>query len=509
MPAFRIFENSLQARFHASRADVQIFGGGFGNGKTANTIIKTLQLAKDYPGCNGLIARSTLPKLNDTIRAEFIKWCPSAWIKQFNKPEGKSSTCVLKNGSTINFRYIAQQGKREETSTSNLLSATYDFVVVDQMEDPEISHKDFLDLFGRLRGQARYIGNDSTMPRVGPGWMILTTNPTRNWLYRKLILPYHVYKKTGRRLPDLLVHPVTNEPLIELFEGSTYENRENLPAGFIERMEAAYHGQMRSRFLMGEWGGFEGLVYSKFNRDLSAVTEDQMRTYLEQIIGAGFKVKWIESLDYGIAVPTCYLLGFVDPRGNAHIVDGFNKAELSASDIISRIKELRYKWTGSRNAEQPILADPSIFRRQSGEKKTVGSSTADMLHDNGKGVICIRGNNDIMNGIAKVQSYMVVIDKHINPYTREYGAPYLYINDNMDFLLSQIEDYYWAKDTEGMPMDKPKDGNDDACDSLKYWFSFRPEIANINVTVLTNVKPQTQWRERDMPTVRHKKARHK
>jgi hypothetical protein len=32
-----------------------------------------------------------------------------------------------------------------ETSSSNLLSATYDWIVVDQIEDPEITEKDFLD----------------------------------------------------------------------------------------------------------------------------------------------------------------------------------------------------------------------------------------------------------------------------------------------------------------------------------------------------------------------------
>jgi hypothetical protein len=35
-------------------------------------LVKALQLAKDYPGSNGLIARSTFPKLNDTIRKEFL-----------------------------------------------------------------------------------------------------------------------------------------------------------------------------------------------------------------------------------------------------------------------------------------------------------------------------------------------------------------------------------------------------------------------------------------------------
>ena len=37
-----------------------------------------------------------------------------------------------------------------------LLSATYDWIGLDQIDDPGITHKDFLDLLGRLRGDTPY-----------------------------------------------------------------------------------------------------------------------------------------------------------------------------------------------------------------------------------------------------------------------------------------------------------------------------------------------------------------
>ena len=135
MPTFRLFKDSLQDRFLNSKAKVQFYGGGFANGKTASACIKAINLAKDYPGSNGLIARSTYPKLNDTIRKEFVKWCPEDWIKSFPRSQNSSNTCTLTNGTTINFRYIQQQGKsHQESTTSNLLSATYDWIVVDQID---------------------------------------------------------------------------------------------------------------------------------------------------------------------------------------------------------------------------------------------------------------------------------------------------------------------------------------------------------------------------------------
>src|SRR5215207_3497129 len=168
MPEFKLLRGGIQDSFFQLRTKIQLFGGGFGNGKTTAAVGKTLQLTQDYPGANVLMARSTYPKLNDTLRKEFLKWCPKDWIASFPLSVNASNLCTLKNGTTLPFRYIAQQGKQEESSTSNLLSATYDVIVVDQAEDPEISFKDFLDLMGRLRGNTPYRGDDPTMPRTGP-----------------------------------------------------------------------------------------------------------------------------------------------------------------------------------------------------------------------------------------------------------------------------------------------------------------------------------------------------
>lgn len=260
MAEYRLIPGSIQDQFGQLRTKIQIFGGGYGNGKTAAAVVqKALRLAKEYPGSNGLIARATYPKLNDTIRKEFLKWCPKNWIQSFPLSKNADNTCTLTNGTTINFRYIAQQGKASTEdggqTTSNLLSATYDWIIVDQLEDPEITEKDFNDLLGRLRGNARYIGNDPTMPLTGPRWFIGCVNPTRNWVYRKLVAPLKKYLEHGIITDELLClrepaeldngvpNPDVDKPilddegrpqlLISLVEGSTYTNKHNLGADFI------------------------------------------------------------------------------------------------------------------------------------------------------------------------------------------------------------------------------------------------------------------------------------
>src|SRR4051812_26828825 len=138
MPNYRLEKGSLQWGFNKSRAKMQIFGGAFANGKTTALVIKALGLVKDYPGCNGLLARETYPKLNDTLRKEFLNWCPPHWIKR--RPTQEDNTVYFNNGSVVNFRYVNQRGKSRDdgSSSSNLLSATYDWIGVDQIEDPGI-----------------------------------------------------------------------------------------------------------------------------------------------------------------------------------------------------------------------------------------------------------------------------------------------------------------------------------------------------------------------------------
>ena len=475
MTVFKIHEDSLQERFQNSRSKIQLFGGGFANGKTANACIKALKLAKDYPGSNGLMARSTYPKLNDTLRKEFIKWCPKDWVQSFPKSQNASNTCTLTNGTTINFRYIAQQGKSTgEATTSNLLSATYDWIVVDQMEDPEIVHKDFLDLLGRLRGMTTYRGDDPTMPVTGPRYFILTTNPTRNWVYKKLVKPVHdlspVHYSTKKPkkvvINDNLLCKTDKEgrvildennlptPTIEVYEGSTYENEENLEPDFIETLESAYKGQMRERFLKGNWGAYEGLVYPQFNEDVHVMQHQDILDYFYQLKMQVEDMIYLEGYDYGLAVPFCYMCGFDDNFGNVFLLDGEYQSELSPEDQAVLINSKRKDYGIPINNH--VWSDPSIFRRSPGAKKLVGMSVGAMLLEDG--IYCTPGNNAIANGIVKVGQYLNIHMHHKNPITGKWNLSlkaltfmqtYDLIKDNIQSLDEAI-DYIEKEWTDGI-----------------------------------------------------------
>jgi len=521
MAVFNLIDDSIQDRFLQCVAKIQILAGGFANGKTSVACVRACELARDYPGSNGLIARSTYPKLNDTIRKEFLKWCPPDWIKSFPKSQNASNTCTMTNGTTINFRYIAQQGKNnQESTTSNLLSATYDWIIVDQMEDPEIVHKDFLDLLGRLRGMTRYQGDDPRMPKTGPRFFMMTVNPTRNWFYKKLVKPVHDFIKYGRISNDLLC--VTDDdgaivideegkpvPLIEIFEGSTYENKDNLEADYIRTLESTYKGQQKDRYLYGKWAAYEGLVHPSFDDGIHMIPHEQILSYYNKCRHAG-TLTILEGYDYGLAVPYCYLFGFVDPHGNVLILDGDYRSESSVDQDLpdnpshaSSILSIREEYYSEGSI---IFCDPAIFRRGAGGKKVVGQTVAGMLNE--KGIKTQRGNNHIANGIVKVNQYLHIQGFHRNPITRNDGAPYIMFSDKLEFVEDEFNGYYWRKDSSGDTEDIPVDKNDHAMNTIKYLLSRRPELAKI----LEFKKPKQvgwyKWGERDIQATTRKLARH-
>lgn len=526
-PEFKLVENSMQHRFLKSRAKVQLIGGGFGNGKTTAMVQKGLRLAKLYPGSNGLMARSTYPKLNDTLRKEFLRWCPASWIKSFPMSANASNTCTLKNGTTINFRYISQQGKTNEASTSNLLSATFDWIIVDQIEDPEIVEKDFDDLLGRLRGNTPFIGDRTTvdpllgdmdtMPSSGPRWFIMSCNPTRNWVYKKLVHPLKVYESHKEVIDTLLCvrDPDTRKPvlrhdgspslLIDLFEGSTYENKHVLGSDFIQTLESAYQGQMRDRFLLGKWAAYEGLVYPMWDETLHCLPQQEIRSYITQCWDEGYDGAWIEGYDFGMAEPSCYLLSYVDPRGNVLVVDGFYRPEMLAREQAAEILRIRNSW-GVDEEHLTSYADPDIFRRKAG-RNVVGHTIANMLaEDSGQKISFIRGNNDILNGIQKVQGYLSPVGAHRHPLRKTYPAPYFYTALELTFINDEMNSYYWSTDNHGVRSDKPMDGKDHALDAIKYMLSRRPNIASIR-TDERGSPAWMKWHERDV-TENTKRARY-
>lgn len=463
-------DNPDQLHFFECREPIAGFTGGYGNGKTAVLGLGAITVASQYRDARVLVGRATRPKLEDSTKPELIKWLPHDWVARW--PTDRHNNIHMKHtNSTIEFRHIRQEGKGKGEEQSNLLSATYDAIFVDQLDDPEFTYKDFEDLIGRLRGTARYIGDDPNMPPVGPQWFRFGANPTRNWLYRELVQPFFTYKRTGLVTQKLLVDEETRKPLLNVFNAPSTANQKHTGKGYVQRMRSVFRGSMSKRFVDADWGAYEGLVYPEYDEAMHMVPHEQMQKYVlnglaEDLLGV------VEGYDYGQVSPSCYLLGFFNDTGDVFIADGFYDARMNVQSQAKNIKTIRNSWKVTPSDH--IYADPDIFRGRNATATKVGESIAALFRD--FGIEMQRGANAIESGLDKVATYLNVDDMHMHPFKRGYGAPRLYITSKLEFWHNEIVDYYWNKNVQGENVDKPRDTNDHAMDATKYLFTRRNRV---------------------------------
>ena len=463
----------MQHAFFMCRDEIAGYTGGYGNGKTAALGVLAINFATSYENARILVGRATRPKLEDSTKPELLKWFPEEWAEQWPS-ERRNNLVVKETNSTIEFRHIRQEGKGKGEQQSNLLSATYDAIIVDQIDDPEFGFKDFADLVGRLRGTAKYIGDDPTMPRVGPQWLRFGANPTRNWLFRQVVNPFFIYKKTGVITKDLLYDPDTRKPIINIFNAPTSANKHNTGARYGRRMEIVMRGSMAKRYIEGDWSAYEGLIYPDYDQTVHMVDADELREYIKKQLSLD-QLGVIEGYDYGQAVPSCYGLAFYDITGNVFLADGFYEAQKTVKWQADKIKQIRDQWNiipGDR-----IYADPQIFRGTGATREKVSQKISDLFA--AEGIAMQRGANDISSGIEKITSYLAVDAHHKHPIKNTYGAPRLFVSSNLEWWHNEIVDYYWNKNIQGMNVDKPRDVNDHAMDMTKYLLSKRKKIVGV------------------------------
>lgn len=474
MPA-KIFElseedNPWQLNFFECREEVAGFTGGFGNGKTSVMGVLACYVAENYENARVLVGRATRTKLEDSTKPEIMKWVPEDSVARWPS-ERWNNIEFARTKSRIEFRHVRQEGKGKGEEQSNLLSATYDAIFIDQMDDPEFSYKDFADLFGRLRGTAKYIGDDPTFPRVGPQWLRFGANPTRNWLYREVCGPYFLWEKTGLITPKLLIDPDTRKPIMRVFNAPSEANKKHTGERFSKRMQIVFRGAMFDRYVKAKWDAYEGLVYPDYSDTVHLVDHGDLTAYIKEQL-ANDALGIAEAYDYGKIVPSCYGLAFFNEVGDVFLTDGFYEANAGIPKQAKWIKEIRNEWKVIPT--EPIFGDPQLFKKTEAQKNGDNTSIVSMFEEHD--ITMQRGANDITSGIEKVSSYLTIDKLHLHPIKRTYGAPRIFVSSKLDWWHNEIADYYWNKNIAGQNVDKPMDRNDHAMDMTKYLLTKRNRV---------------------------------
>ncbi|OYT64163.1 hypothetical protein B6U67_00745 [Methanosarcinales archaeon ex4484_138] len=383
-----------QAQFLKSNARYKLFSGAYGAGKTKIGCIHVILECLQNPGSLWLVGTQTYPMLRDTVVRTFFeeielyqKALEEAGIKESIIQEWNKTEMRVRfvNGSEVLFRSCEDPAKFK--------SLNLDGWYLD--EAVEVSEGIFRMLQGRLRG---------THTKKHRG--LITTNPSgySNWVYR-----YFIEKPID---DSLTIH------------SSTFNNI-FLPPEYINDLKNSYDEDYARRYLHGEWGTFEGIIYKDFShqRHIGEYHDHEFKYY-------------IGGYDDGQRNPASLLVIGVDSDDRYYVVEEFYQAGLTSVDIVERVKEINKKYD-----MDTIYCDPSGLNTIM-EMKRAGLPAKD-------------ADNAVLDGIKAVASM--------------FKQDRLFIDVNCTNLLRELESYRWEKDKAGQNLtEKPLKLEDHAVDSLRY-----------------------------------------
>src|SRR5262249_17460406 len=156
-------------------------------------------------------------------------------------------------------------------------------------------------------------------------------------------------------------------------------NVDNVGQDYIKGMLATYTGSMRQRFVYGEWGALQGLVYPQFDETKHVIDHDEIVRHFDQLRLSGYAPTIMEGYDHGLMRQSCYGLFFVDDDGNVFLLDGFYKAEQTVVNSALAISRIRALYDLDADKLAPVWADPDVFRRKTGDSRTVGQTVASLF----------------------------------------------------------------------------------------------------------------------------------
>ena len=206
--------NDKQMEFHAAPETYKLYGGAMGGGKTGALINEGIQLNLDHPGNFGLLLRKTWPSFRDTDLPQLEKFLDLALVADWNRSQ---HMIIMINGSRI--RYGGTGEKPDDWE--KFMSGEYGWIALDQAE--QFTLLEFQMLATRLRLMIEGIRY----------FFLLSCNPNIGWIKEMFI---------ENNLEDYIFIPALPE-----------DNKENLPSGYIERMEKVLTSNQRKALLKGDW----------------------------------------------------------------------------------------------------------------------------------------------------------------------------------------------------------------------------------------------------------------
>ena len=344
----------FQDNFVFSKARFPALVSAWGTGKTFCLITRALKACKDFPNNLGLIVRKEFTDLRDSTIRDFEKYT--------GMKLNSSRDAVFPNGSTIMFRHL------EELHGHNLQNMNLGFYGIEQAEELDTDEV-FMVLRGRLRRD-----------KVDHWGAIIANTNGHNWIY-------NTWK-------------VNPKPEFELYEATTFDNADILPATFIEdlrRLETEKPKVYR-RFVMNSWDDTDAVdlvidpewVRNAVGKDLwmthpikRIVTIDVARygddkTVFYAIESSKDELYKCLAKESHEKKSTMEIVGRAVLFAQRHGIKAFAVDEIGVgSGVVDRLKELGHQVIGVNSSER--ASDPEKFYNTRAE---IYGKGAELFQDN-------------------------------------------------------------------------------------------------------------------------------
>lgn len=403
------------------RSPVLLLAGPAGTGKSRLAAEKLHGYLLKYPDATGLAVRKTRQSMiNSTVlfleRTVVGRDPRVTHIKSANRFE-------YWNGSILAYGGMADEEQREQVRGIGI-DAGVDMAWME--EGIKFLEDDYQEIIGRMRGKAAPW--QQIMVATNPG-------PPSHWINQRLILGGEA----------------------SVYDKARPEDNPYNPLSYIEGLKRLT-GLLRKRLWLGEWCQAEGLVYLDF--DLENLTEDEPD--LTQPFELG--------IDDGYVDPRAIL--FIQKKGAEVLVfdeiyESRKLAETHVKQVLTYCVQRSPKdepkdwrtWGLEQSAQWCRGNDvplPEIAIYSPNAKELQGRLR---LAD----IPARKADDDVIQGINSVRE--LILDGN--------GVRTLKVHRRCKNFIRELTEGYVYPEGNRKDNEKPKDGNDHACEGFRYWAYMR------------------------------------
>lgn len=423
--------------FHSTVADVILFGGSAGPGKTTALLMDALIFVIENPGSTACLMRRTFPELESSL----IRKSQEMFPPEFCRYNDAKHRWTIDTGAARSYVVFAHAER--EADVLKHRSAEWQYLGID--ESTSFTEYMFEQLLIRVRGST-----SGALPRVR-----LCSNPGllgHGW--HKKYFGITAPNEKGGHPPFVTWRPARApgakyDPPSRCFIPATIFDNPALLAGdpsYLAKLEALPEGQRRM-LLYGEWEGFAGQYFSEFETGKHVVTYAEPPRHWKRY----------RSVDFGFAKPFSCHWHAVDERGHCHTYRELYKVGLRDSEQAKLIKKMSVYANGDPEEFEFTVGDP----RQDVKSKDTGITTQENYHK--EGVLIFPGSNARVPGWGVMRSWLA-----IDPDTQ---TPWWSISQTCPELVREIQEAVYDPNK---PEDLDTRGSDHAIDDCRYFFMARP-----------------------------------